>query len=104
MNAGSLVSEGWPFLSRASPVFWRSWQWAGDPILKKLHAVSLRDPFAVFGMHEEDGRLTVRTFLPWAQAVEVVDATTGEAVALKRRDDAGLFAGPVGTGGRFPYR
>ncbi|HLY55777.1 MAG TPA: 1,4-alpha-glucan branching protein GlgB, partial [Stellaceae bacterium] len=75
-----------------------------ESILEGLQSGSLGDPFAVFGMHEEDGGLVVRTFLPWAGAVAVVDALTGKAVPLRQLDKAGLFGGAVGRRKRFGYR
>ncbi len=53
------------------------------------------DPFAVLGMHRgTDGVLTVRAFLPGAEAVAVMDAAQGaDAGTLARVHEAGLFAG-----------
>jgi 1,4-alpha-glucan branching enzyme len=66
------------------------------------------DPFSFLGMHGDARRraVVVRTFLPEARKVAVVDAATGSAVAeLPRVDEAGFFAGPVkGRRKRFDYR
>jgi len=66
------------------------------------------DPFSFLGMHVEPEHesVVVRTFLPQAREVEVLDATTGWPVAkLARVHDAGLFAGAVGgSQKRFDYR
>jgi len=52
------------------------------------------DPFSILGLHPVDGRLALRAFLPEADAVSVVDAATGTAIAeLERVHDAGIFAG-----------
>src|SRR5690606_1757715 len=55
------------------------------------------DPFRILGMHQADGGpLTVRAFLPGAEAVEVTDRKSGRAVAeLCRLHDSGFFAGAV---------
>ncbi len=62
-----------------------------DAIVEGRHA----DPFAVLGLHEDDGALVVRAFVPGA---ETVDAMTrdGELIAhLARRHNAGFFEGEV---------
>lgn len=55
------------------------------------------DPFGVLGMHEDSGRLVVRTLRPEAESVEVLDAKTGaRLVALSRHPEAGdLFVGAI---------
>ena len=50
------------------------------------------DPFQYLGPHSENGRTVVRAFLPDAQKVDAI-APHGEAAALTRIHDAGLFAG-----------
>ena len=55
------------------------------------------DPFRYLGLHTEGGRKIVRVFLPEASAVEAIDEH-GEAVALSRLHDAGLFAGTLRNG------
>lgn len=65
------------------------------------------DPFAALGMHGGAGApLTVRTLLPGALRVAVIDAATGEeAAVLPPVGDQGLFAGPIaGRADRFDYR
>ncbi|MCC2111815.1 MAG: 1,4-alpha-glucan branching enzyme, partial [Hyphomicrobiales bacterium] len=64
------------------------------------------DPFMVLGLHELDGRLVVRTLIPGAETVEVIDAASGTAVSrLERVDDGGLFAGFLPRKKqRFAYR
>ncbi|WP_018700707.1 1,4-alpha-glucan branching protein GlgB [Amorphus coralli] len=65
------------------------------------------NPFAVLGMFGGDGSpLAVNVFAPDAATVEVLDATTGAAVAeLDRVHPEGFFAGEVaGRTTRFPYR
>jgi 1,4-alpha-glucan branching enzyme len=66
------------------------------------------DPFSFLGMHIDTPRsaVVVRTFLPDARDVAVVDSGVGAPVAkLSRVHDAGLFAGPVeGYENRFDYR
>ena len=66
-----------------------------DAIVNARHG----DPFAVLGPH--DG--TVRTFMPGAEAVSVVDRATDMVLGeLSLIDPAGFFAGPVGS--NEPYR
>ena len=40
------------------------------------------DPFSLLGMHQIDGRLEVRVFLPGPDQVEVLDAKTGHALVM----------------------
>ncbi len=61
------------------------------------------DPFSFLGMHEEDGKTVVRTFLGEASAVEAVSTTSGKSIgrlALAHPD--GLFVGVVSED--VPYR
>ncbi|MCW2306276.1 1,4-alpha-glucan branching protein GlgB [Rhodobium gokarnense] len=71
-----------------------------------LLSADLADPFAVLGLHDADGGLVMRAYLPDADAVTVVDAASGEDVCdLDKAHDAGIFAGPVpGRTEWFPYR
>jgi 1,4-alpha-glucan branching enzyme len=55
------------------------------------------DPFQYLGPHHENGRTVVRAFLPDAQKVDAI-APHGEAAALTRIHDAGLFAGFLPNG------
>jgi 1,4-alpha-glucan branching enzyme len=55
------------------------------------------DPFQYLGPHYENGRTVVRAFLPDAQKVDAI-APHGEAAALTRIHDAGLFAGFLPNG------
>jgi 1,4-alpha-glucan branching enzyme len=55
------------------------------------------DPFHYLGPHSENGRTVVRAFLPDAQKVDAI-APHGEAAALTRIHDAGLFAGFLPNG------
>ncbi|MBI3452041.1 MAG: 1,4-alpha-glucan branching enzyme, partial [Rhodospirillales bacterium] len=70
-----------------------------DAIVRGDHA----DPFAVLGVHEVGNGLEVRTFMPGARSVEVIDGRTGKkAATLARIRDEGLFAGRLSR--QFPYR
>lgn len=65
------------------------------------------DPFSFLGMHQdaEDGRLVVRTFMPGASSVRVVDARDGRDLGdLSPVHPDGLFAGQVSAEGQTPYR
>ena len=55
------------------------------------------NPFQYLGPHSENGRTVVRAFLPDAQKVDAI-APHGEAAALTRIHDAGLFAGFLPNG------
>jgi len=65
------------------------------------------NPFSVLGLHEMDGRLVIRAFAPGAEAVEALDAATGETVAALAPVEGadGVFAADVpGRTTRFAYR
>ncbi len=63
------------------------------------------DPFAILGMHEEDGDLVVRTFQPGASAVKVVSTDGEESYGeLESVHPEGLFAGPLSIKERTPYK
>jgi 1,4-alpha-glucan branching enzyme len=55
------------------------------------------DPFHYLGPHTENGCTIVRAFLPDAQRVDAIDAH-GEAAALARIHEDGLFAGVLPNG------
>src|SRR6202140_4355022 len=57
------------------------------------------DPFHYLGLHTEDGKTVVRAFLPDASNVEAI-GEHGEAAALARIHDAGLFAGALPNGSK----
>ena len=78
-----------------------------DSAVKSLLAGRHLDPFAVLGLHADDsGRLWLRSFLPGAESVQVVDAATGNKIcALAQRDPAGLFESAIPRRRkRFDYR
>jgi 1,4-alpha-glucan branching enzyme len=52
------------------------------------------DPFALLGMHQEDGKLLVRALLPGAAGVSVIDKKSGKSCAtLERLQGSDVFAG-----------
>src|SRR3977135_4137519 len=57
------------------------------------------DPFHYLGLHTEGGKTVVRAFLPQASNVEAI-GEHGEAAALARIPDAGLFAGGLPNGSK----
>ena len=57
------------------------------------------DPFHYLGLHKEGEKTVVRAFLPEASNVEAI-GEHGEAAALARIHDAGLFAGALPNGSR----
>ena len=61
-------------------------------VLECVISGDFHDPFSVLGMHRESGRLFVRTLLPGAVSVSVVDAHSGkELVRMERFADTALF-------------
>src|ERR1700675_392225 len=57
------------------------------------------DPFRYLGLHTEGDKTVVRVFLPEASKVDAIDEH-GEAAALARIHDDGLFAGALPNGSR----
>ena len=53
------------------------------------------DPFAVLGMHHTGVALVVRTLLPGALAVELLDSQGRRLCELNRQGDSDLFTGAV---------
>ena len=64
------------------------------------------DPFALLGVHADDaGRQWLRTMLPGAAQVAVLDASNGELLGtLTQRHADGFFEGPLDTAQRPNYR
>src|SRR5437867_4891164 len=62
-----------------------------DAIVEGRHG----DPFAVLGVHEADGRIVVRAFVPGAATVDVVTRDGATLAPLSRRPDAGFFEGVI---------
>lgn len=65
------------------------------------------NPFAVLGLHEVGGKLTLRAFVPGAESVDAVDAKTGRKIAsLTTVPGAeGVFVGQASRRkSRFAYR
>jgi 1,4-alpha-glucan branching enzyme len=61
------------------------------------------DPFAYLGPHEENDARVVRVFLPNAEGVTVL-GEKGQARALAKVHEAGLFEGPVDCPGSYRLR
>ena len=74
--------------------------------VEALAAARHGDPFAVLGVHEYQGALWARTVQPGAAGVEVIDASSGRAVAnLKPVHADGVFEGRIPRRRRsFAYR
>jgi 1,4-alpha-glucan branching enzyme len=64
-----------------------------DAVVEGRHS----DPFHYLGPHTEDGATIVRTFLPGALEVDVVEPS-GSTASLSRIHDAGLFEGRLSNG------
>jgi len=64
------------------------------------------DPFGLLGPHLEDGRMTLRVFLPGARSVAAIGPDDNRKIApLARVDEAGVFAGRLeSTEARPRYR
>ena len=65
------------------------------------------DPFAVLGMFEEQGVVSVRAFVPGADTIDVIDYQSGNKVAslAPTADSKDIFAGIIpGLTKRAPYR
>jgi 1,4-alpha-glucan branching enzyme len=77
-----------------------------DPQIAAIVAARHGDPFAFLGMHEAPGGLVVRVMLPGADTVEIVDAASGDVVAVAERmhPDGFFIAMLAGRSDRFPYR
>ncbi|HET9644995.1 MAG TPA: 1,4-alpha-glucan branching enzyme, partial [Burkholderiaceae bacterium] len=72
-----------------------------DGLLRGNH----RDPFAVLGPHaEDDGRWSVRVFLPGAADVEVVDGAGAILIALSPVNAEGVFEGVAADAQIADYR
>ncbi|MGE0257999.1 MAG: 1,4-alpha-glucan branching protein GlgB [Alphaproteobacteria bacterium] len=62
------------------------------------------DPFGFLGMHQSSAGLYVRTFLPDAESVSVIESATGQTAArCERIHPAGLFVASI-TDRREPFR
>ncbi len=74
--------------------------------LSALMAGDHRDPFALLGMHQEDGKLIVRALMPGAANVALVESKTNRQLAmLERVEGSDVFAAVVPRRKNpFPYR
>ena len=75
-------------------------------IIDALAGANHGDPFAVLGMHENQGTIRVSTIQPGASAVGVVDVASGRQLAtLAQVHDQGVFSGRIPRRRRpFRYR
>ena len=63
------------------------------------------DPFAILGRHTVGQTRVVRTVLPGAASVEVIDADSGMVIAtMEQVFHGGLFAADIGSRGRYRFR
>lgn len=64
------------------------------------------DPFAVLGMHLEEGKLVVRALMPGAVDIELIEIKTGRCLAkMERSEGSDLFEAVVPRRkNHFPYR
>src|SRR5258706_6057102 len=74
--------------------------------IKALGSATHPDPFAVLGMHQTENGLQVAALLPSAEKVQVIEISSGRALAtLEHVHHAGIFDGPVPRRrNSFPYR
>ena len=75
-------------------------------VLELVNCGNYKDPFTVLGMHREKGKLVIRTLLPEAVTVSVIDSATGEEVLpLPRWRETALFIAVIpGKKDMFAYR
>ena len=67
-----------------------------DQAQQALISGDFSDPFSVLGMHRERGRLVVRTLIPGAWSVSVIEKSSGNPVlTLPRVRDTALFEGYI---------
>ncbi len=72
---------------------------------RRLAEGSHANPFSVLGLHEVEGRLTLRVFAPGAESVEAIDPKTGKRIVALDHAEAGVFCGqPARRKKRFAYR
>jgi 1,4-alpha-glucan branching enzyme len=71
-----------------------------DTALVALAAGYNRDPFAVLGLHVEDGQTVVRAFQPAARAIELRLVESGTVIPMRPRGPAGVFEAQVAGGER----
>ena len=63
------------------------------------------DPFAILGRHTVGQTHVVRTLLPGAASVDVIDADSGTVIAtMEQVFHGGLFAADIGSRGRYRFR
>ena len=65
------------------------------------------DPYGILGLHEWEGKMVIRAFVPSAAKVEVLDWETGNPIAELQRDEQApdLFCNEIeGRTERFPYK
>ncbi len=73
---------------------------------RRISAGTHADPFSVLGVHEVDGRQTVRVFMPDATGVELLDPSTRRRIATLRQVSGapGVFVGQAARRGKpFAY-
>ena len=75
-------------------------RWAIEAIVHGYH----HDPFAYLGMHQTEGGLTVRAFLPQAHAVTLIDSAGKPIAELDRIAPEGLFLAELAGAKPFAYR
>jgi len=89
---------------RAKAAPQRDWKKAAEGDVKAIVAGTHGNPFAVLGLHEDDGGFVARCFIPHAEFVEAYTLDGKSAGKLDRRHDAGFFEGPVKLRGRKRLR
>ncbi|UWQ18982.1 1,4-alpha-glucan branching protein GlgB [Jannaschia sp. M317] len=74
-----------------------------DAEIEAITTGRLADPFSCLGLHEVNGKLVVRAFLPGASAVDVIDAKTKRRIATLKEVRDGLFEAATRRKTRFRY-
>ncbi|HNP35135.1 MAG TPA: 1,4-alpha-glucan branching protein GlgB [Woeseiaceae bacterium] len=68
---------------------------ADSGALEKIVAGTFSDPFAVLGIHEQNGQRILRTFQPQAKQVRLLNKAGKTLSTLTQVDGAGMFETPV---------
>src|SRR5207344_559731 len=87
-------------MAQAASLTTRDEQWAIQAIVHGHH----HDPFSYLGMHQTADGLVVRTFLPHARVVTLIDVQGKPIAGFERIDPEGLFIAQQKGAKPFPYR
>ena len=63
--------------------------------IKALINADVGAPSTILGRHKLDGKVSIRTFRPWADTIRLINDETKEKVKMQKIDEAGLFIASV---------